>query len=406
MQVVDWLQRRWDANVSADMRSYPWWLDVGTTLGTISLAIGAVAQRGGLALTWQVALGGVLAVAPSVAQVARGWQVPPLVVSAAMLVAVGLLLSRPVPTADLAPFLLVVLGAEVTAVSQPLIGLAVTVASGVLLIVMATFVSLPGVGIYVVGVCLGFDVGYTLRWQKRALEAERERNLVERRQATFAERQRIAREIHDVVAHSLSVTLLHVTGARRALQTDRDVDDAVAALTDAEQVGRQAMTDIRRTVGLLSADRPDPAPLPGIADIAHLVQTLRAAGLQVDYRLDGDAAELSPATGLGLYRIVQESLSNVAKHAPKQAARVRLHITGGTVDLTIRNGLPAEHRTGTGSGIPGMAARAAQFGGVVDAGPDGDVWRVRLQAPAPQEEPHEHQKQCIVKAVTGDRDRP
>jgi signal transduction histidine kinase len=406
MQVVDWLQRRWDANVSADMRSYPWWLDVGTTLGTISLAIGAVAQRGGLALTWQVALGGVLAVAPSVAQVARGWQVPPLVVSAAMLVAVGLLLSRPVPTADLAPFLLVVLGAEVTAVSQPLIGLAVTVASGVLLIVMATFVSLPGVGIYVVGVCLGFDVGYTLRWQKRALEAERARNLVERRQATFAERQRIAREIHDVVAHSLSVTLLHVTGARRALQTDRDVDDAVAALTDAEQVGRQAMADIRRTVGLLSADRPDPAPLPGIADIAHLVQTLRAAGLQVDYRLDGDAAELSPATGLGLYRIVQESLSNVAKHAPKQAARVRLHITGGTVDLTIRNGLPAEHRTGTGSGIPGMAARAGQFGGVLDAGPDGDVWRVRLRAPAPQEEPHEHQKQCIVKAVTGDRDRP
>jgi signal transduction histidine kinase len=201
------------------------------------------------------------------------------------------------------------------------------------------------------------------------------------------------------------VTLLHVTGARRALQTDRDIDDAVLALTDAEQVGRQAMADIRRTVGLLSADRADPAPLPGIADIADLVQTVRAAGVQVDYRLDGDASGLSPATGLGLYRIVQESLSNVAKHAPNQSASVRLEITDGTVELTIHNGLPDEHRTGSGSGVPGMAARAAQFGGVLDAGPEGDTWTVRLSAPAPQEQLQEQPKNCVVKAVTGDRDR-
>ena len=324
-----WLQRRWDASVPEDMRDYPWWLAVGTTLGTIAVAIGAVAQRGGQALTWQVLVGAVLALAPSIVEFARTWHMPPLIASAAMLVAVGLLLSQPLPTADLAPFLLVILGAEVTAMSQPITGLIVTAASAALLIIMSFFVSLPGVGIYVVGVALGFDVGYTVRWQKRALAAERERNLVERRQAASAERQRIAREIHDVVAHSLSVTLLHVTGARRALQTDRDIDDAIAALTDAEQVGRQAMTDIRRTVGLLSAERADPAPLPGIPDIADLVATVRAAGLHVDYELVGEPDGLSPATALGVYRIVQESLSNVAKHAPNQPAAVRLEIVDG-----------------------------------------------------------------------------
>lgn len=398
VRVATWLQRRWDASVPPDMRDYPWWLAVGTTFGTVAAAIGAVAQRGDLALSWPVIVGGVLAITPCVLEFTRGQHLHSTLGSVIMLTAVALLLSQPVPTADVAPLLLVVWTAEVTATTRPLIGLIVCGASCTLLVVMAAVGSLPGVGIYLVGVCLGFDVGYTMRWQKRALEAERARGLVESRQAAVAERQRIAREIHDVVAHSLSVTLLHVTGARRALQTDRDVDDAVVALSDAERVGRQAMADIRRTVGLLTADRSDPAPLPGIADIADLIGTVRAAGVRVDYRLIGAPAEVSPATGLGVYRIVQESLANLAKHASRQPASVTLDLSRGQIELTVRNGVPAELRSGTGSGIPGMTARAAQLGGTLSAGQAGKQWVVRLQVPEPA-------KRCIVKAVTGDREQ-
>ncbi|ONF61744.1 sensor histidine kinase, partial [Amycolatopsis keratiniphila] len=120
------------------------------------------------------------------------------------------------------------------------------------------------------------------------------------------ERQRIAREVHDVVGHSLSITLLHLTGARHALQQDRDVDEAIEALTEAEQVGRAAMADIRRTVGLLADSPSGSAPLPGVEDIATLVERTRSAGLAVRYTQEGDLGRVGASEGLGLYRIVQE----------------------------------------------------------------------------------------------------
>jgi hypothetical protein len=258
---MSWLQRRYDRSVPADLRDYPWWLAVGTTVGSCAIAVAAVAQRGSAAGSWPVVTGGLLALVPNVTKL-YSLMLPRLLSSALMIAAVALLLSHPV-SGDLAPVLLMMLASEVTATSRPLIGLIDAIASIAMLVAVAAFASLPGVWIYVVGVVLGFEVGYTLLWQKRALGAERDRHLVERRQAASAERQRIAREIHDVVAHSLSVTLLHVTGARRALQADRDVDEAVDALTEAERVGRQAMADIRRTVGLLSEGRTGSAPLPG-----------------------------------------------------------------------------------------------------------------------------------------------
>ena len=118
--------------------------------------------------------------------------------------------------------------------------------------------------------------------------------------AAADERRRIAREVHDAIAHSLSVTLLHVTGARRALQQDRDVDDAVEALEQAEQLGRQAMADIRRTVGLLDDSPMKIAPEPGIDDIEVLVQDFERAGLAVTLRVDGAPRRVSGAVELGL----------------------------------------------------------------------------------------------------------
>src|SRR5260370_23167810 len=97
--------------------------------------------------------------------------------------------------------------------------------------------------------------------------------------AILRARQRIAREVHDVVAHSLSITLLHLTGARRSLQEDRDVDEAVDALTEAERVGRTAMAEIRGTVGLLPRSPSGTRPLPGVYDLAGLLERTPAAGL-------------------------------------------------------------------------------------------------------------------------------
>ena len=138
-----------------------------------------------------------------------------------------------------------------------------------------------------------------LRWQMRALAAERSERERERERATLAERQRIAREIHDLVAHSLSVTMLHVTGAKQALVEDHDVDDAVAALSDAEQVGRQAMAEIRRTVGVLATEPTGAHPLPCAEDIDALVAQVRDAGLPVDYRSRGDLDPAQPGDRSG-----------------------------------------------------------------------------------------------------------
>ncbi|WP_278259978.1 histidine kinase [Nocardioides convexus] len=201
----------------------------------------------------------------------------------------------------------------------------------------------------------------------RALVAERAARERAWDQATTAERERIAREIHDLVAHSLSISLLQVTGARRALRDVTGSAEAVAevdaALADAEQVGRRAMTDIRRTVSAMADGSADRHPLPGGGDIAALVREMSGAGLAVEYDEQGDPASLPAATGLGLYRIVQESLANVARHGGTDArAHVRLRVAGGGAHLRITNPLPAgrPRGDGLGSGLAGMQARAAQ----------------------------------------------
>ena len=377
--------------------AYPWWIAIIGGGGGILCAAAAVGQRGLFTPPDLAALALVLATVPQVAQYAAKRWVPWWVDVVFMLTAVGWLNTIPFDSAsveNLAPVAAMFMVASVTATDGARPGLIATVASSVVVVVSDNFGrNDPSVDVFVIEIISGFVVGYMLRWQMRALAAERSERERERERATLAERQRIAREIHDLVAHSLSVTMLHVTGAKQALIEDQDVDDAVAALTDAEQVGRQAMAEIRRTVSVLATETSGAHPLPCAEDMDALVAQVRDAGLPVDYRSKGDLTRLSPAVGLGMYRILQESLTNVAKHAPGEKADVNVEVGRARASLVVRNRRPGSTVDPDGSGTSGMASRAEQIGGELRYGPDGrdpQQWVVDLAVPV--DDAH-----CVVK---------
>ena len=174
-----------------------------------------------------------------------------------------------------------------------------------------------------------------------------------------------------------------MTGARRGLQQDRDVDEAVDALEQAERLGRQAMADIRRTVGLLDGAVGKVAPEPGAADIPTLVDDFVRAGLTVSLDVSGPQDRISAAGGLALYRIAQESLANIAKHAPDAPADMKLTVLQDFAMLTVANRLPvpvAAHPM-DGRGMRGMRQRVELLDGTITAGPAGDGWIVRATIP-------------------------
>lgn len=363
---------------------WPWWIPVFSIFGLFGSAVIAAVQRDLVTPPSLALLAVVLVEVPYLLHlVARIW--PPWWAESVFVFAgVGWLLLEPITVGaslDAAGITLAVFVGLITASEGKLRGaLVASVAVPVMLLLGDPPADLKV--FYALTIAFGLVFGFMMRWQMRALMAERQARLDEHHRATLAERQRVAREVHDLVAHSLSVTMLHVTGARRALTEDGDVDDAVDALTDAERVGRQAMTDIRRTVSVL-ADDSSLQPLPGAPDIDELIADVRAAGVDVAWRCEGDVDGLPDAVGLGLYRVVQESLANVVKHAPEAVARVELAVGFRQARLTVTSPAPAARRPAGsgGSGLTGMAARARQLGGRLDAGPDGDRWRVRLVLP-------------------------
>jgi signal transduction histidine kinase len=199
--------------------------------------------------------------------------------------------------------------------------------------------------------------------------------------ARTEERTRIARELHDVIAHSLTVTLLHIAGARLAVRFDPD--DADRALAEAERLGRASLDEVRATVGLLArpGDASDAAaPLPGLAAVPDLVERFRAAGAAVALTVDGDPEPVPATTGLAVYRIVQEALTNAAKHAPGAAVDVRVALGPAAEVVVDSAGRPG---TGHGLGLDGMRERAAALGGTLTAGPGGRGWLVRAELPLP-----------------------
>jgi signal transduction histidine kinase len=366
--------------------SYPWWIPAYSTLAAVVLNAVAYAQRGVLHPEPQVAVAALLALAQVLVWIISGWLMPPWLEAVTTAVAVVLYLTQPV-SPDFAPLLFMVMAGEVGATMRPLLSLGISGVYSLVLIVAAETGHLQSAPLYVVGVVLGVDVGITLRWQMRALTAERANSVIAGAQAALAERQRLAREIHDIVGHSLSITLLHVTAARHALQRHADLDDAIVSLTDAETVGRAAMGELRRTVALIGSAAAGAQPLPGVADIPELIERSRLAGLDVRFEDSRTGAKISDVAGLGLYRIAQESLANIAKHAPAAAVTVCLTQGSAGTHLSVRNSLPAEpHGSGpTGTGLEGMRARAQQMGAQLRAGALGGQWVVELSVPTPPE---------------------
>ncbi|MFI5718162.1 sensor histidine kinase [Nocardia sp. NPDC051750] len=314
----------------------------------------------------------------------------PLPLFTATMVAAGLFFAQPVES-DFAPFVLMVVTAEIAAIAPKRVSVPLALLATAELVAFAVLLQAlwendilrTGVPMYALGILLGWLVGVMLQYQRLFLYQERENQNARAAQAAAAERNRIAREVHDVIAHSLTVTLLHVTAARHALTSDRDVDEAVDALADAERLGRQAMADIRRTVGLLDSGPAAAGPEPGADDIPALIDDFVNAGLTVRRQFAGDLSRVSAAVGLALYRICQESLANIAKHAPGAAVDFAVEVGAHSVVVRVRNSLPAgpAPRAGHGSGVAGMRQRAEGLGGRIQVGPDAGAWTVRAEFP-------------------------
>jgi signal transduction histidine kinase len=214
-------------------------------------------------------------------------------------------------------------------------------------------------------------------------QAERERAAEVRE-----ERVRIAREMHDVVAHALAVITVQA-GVGRCLAGKRP-EEASAALGSIEAIGRVAQDELRVVLGLLrdgEAGTAPLAPVPRLIDVKDLAGTVRAAGVPVELRMEGTDRRLSPSLELSVYRVVQEALTNVVKHAPGARAAIELTVSAGKVRLDVRDdggpgGGAPRAVLGTGHGITGMRERIGAFGGWLVAGPvAGGGFQVTAEVP-------------------------
>ncbi|WP_332662803.1 sensor histidine kinase [Aeromicrobium sp.] len=241
----------------------------------------------------------------------------------------------------------------------------------------------PGWGAWIAGTVFTTVVCLLARRQRALIEQLREAQagLAERTRAE--ERNRIAGEMHDVIGHALTVSLLHVSSARLAL--DDDPDTARASLAEAERLGQQSLAEVRQAVGMLRDPHASTlAPMPGAAQLDDLVTSFRRAGRTVRLEIDGDPGRLTTTAGLAVYRIVQEALTNVVRHAPDAAARVRLAVLDDRTRLVVENdgGAPAVRPAdGMGVGIISMRERAESVGGRLTAGPADFGWRVEAVLP-------------------------
>ena len=217
--------------------------------------------------------------------------------------------------------------------------------------------------------------------ERRAQFAERERDMAAR-EAVLEERARIARELHDVIAHHVSMIVLQAGAERRTLgDTSGQTRETLETI---ERTGRGALTEMRRLLGMLRGDENEPlAPQPRLDDVSNLVEQLRDAGLPVELHIDGERRELAAGIELSAYRIIQEALTNALKHGGDARASVHMHYSANALELEI-----IDDGTGTasrpsqsGHGLVGMRERVALYGGRLDAGsrPSGGfVVRVRL----------------------------
>jgi signal transduction histidine kinase len=233
-------------------------------------------------------------------------------------------------------------------------------------------------------------IGRVVRAQGREASRERERSkrlARERderaRRAVAEERARMARELHDVVAHSVSLIAVQAQAVQRLLSgEERPAREGIDSI---ERVARQTATEMRRLLGIL--DRQDDGvtrdPRPGVAGLGTLVEQVREAGLDVGLRIEGEPVPLAPGLDLSAYRIVQEALTNALKHARASHVDVVVRYAGDQLELEVEDdGRGEDQDQGGGRGLVGMRERAAVFGGELTAGPlPGQGFRVHARLP-------------------------
>ncbi len=235
---------------------------------------------------------------------------------------------------------------------------------------------------------LGWLIGLLVRRPvQRAITAEERAAQLEQEQAAAAhqavvdERQRIARELHDIIAHSVSVMTVQAGAVRRRLTDDQDTErDSLLAV---ERTGREAMAEMRRLVGLLREEDATPSygPQPGMQTLETLIGTVRGAGLPVELDVEGTSRELPPGIDLAAYRVVQEALTNALKHAGP--ARAWVHVHWGAEELTLEVANDGRNTSeGNGYGHVGMQERLRLYGGRLESGarPEGG-YVVRAHVP-------------------------
>jgi signal transduction histidine kinase len=239
---------------------------------------------------------------------------------------------------------------------------------------------------WAMGEFIGARRAYQREMEQRLVLLETERD----QQAKIAvgeERSRIARELHDVVAHAVSVMIVHADGAAYTIRSQPEVaENAVRTIAD---TGRLALTEMRRLLGVLRSEESETqwAPQPDARGVVELAENTRAAGVPVRLEINGDVDDLPVGVGLSVYRIVQEALTNIIKHAGAgTTALVRLARSPEELRLEVTdNGFGTPHdvvKVSGGNGLIGMRERAAVLGGEFEAGPNpGGGWRVRATFP-------------------------
>lgn len=244
--------------------------------------------------------------------------------------------------------------------------------------------ALPDVGFGMTLTLIVWYAGRRLRARDEDARRRSHEQAAEARRAIAEERTRIARELHDVVAHRVSIMTVQAGAARTVAASDPH--QAAQAMHAVEQAGRQALDELRHLLGVLrpAADGPALAPQPGLDDVRGLVERFRAAGLQVSLSIEGTPVDLPARVEVSSYRIVQESLTNALRHAgPGTRARVSIACREDGVDVTVSDdGHAGGGAPGSGHGIIGMRERAQLLGGDLEAAArPGGGFRVRAHLP-------------------------
>ena len=322
----------------------------------------------------------------------------------AVVVAVGLAITT--PASGLSQFLAVLVAVVGVAAFEPLpaavLGLGAVLAGQTVAVLAGPEPTLLNIVFGAVLYGAGWAAGRAVRWRAQQIEELRgltvqlhEEQEALARTVVEAERARIARELHDVVAHSVGVMVVQAGAAEQVLESDPEL--ARRSLVAVQETGEQAAGELRRLLGVL---RPGPgeaelSPAPGLADVPQLVEGLRIAGFEVTYRVEGTERPLPPGVDLAAYRVVQEAVTNVVKHARGTMVDVVARHEPGAVTLVVADSGPPRPATvhrppeGRGHGLIAMRERCALYGGTLRTAAEnaGFVVEARLPAGDPVEAP-------------------